>query len=266
MVYDNLVCPTEAQDRLILALDVATRKEADVLIEAVEEQISFFKMGWQFLLADSGFQLIHDLIAADKRVFLDLKMDDIGNTVEQAVSQIAKWGVSFLTIHGNGATAAAAQVGRDKEPQPLLLSVTLLSHLDTGDLQDLGVIGPNTAYKTANEYVPVRAKKAIDAGCDGLIVSGPSIADVHKNHPSVPIVSPGIRLLNTSADDHKRLSTPYSAIADGATYLVVGRPIREAENPAEMTARFIEEIKGGMRASSHHPRSVSPSQLSAAQL
>lgn len=247
MIHD-LARPREAKDRLILALDVATRQEADTLIEAVAGHVSFFKLGWQFLLADKGFSLVSELIADGNRVFLDLKMDDIGNTVEQAVSQIAEWGVSFLTIHGNGATARAAQVGRGQRTQPWLLSVTLLSHLDTDDLHDLGIIGPDTECKTANDYVLVRAKKAIDADCDGLIVSGPSIASVRRQHPTIPIVSPGIRLPQTGADDHKRPATPMTAIADGATYLVVGRPIREAGNPAEMTARMVEEIGRGMAA------------------
>lgn len=244
MAWD-FICPPKAKDRLIVALDVATRDEAQNLVSQIGTEVSFFKVGYQLFVAE-GMALVRDLMDAGHRVFLDLKMDDVEATVTLAVREIAQQGATFLTIHGNGATARAARAGIGDKDYPKILSVTLLSSLDAADLRDLGILGPGKRFGTLDDYVDWRAEQAVASQCDGLIVSGPSIARIRGTYPNIPIISPGIRLLHTNTDDHKRSTTPYDAIRHGATYLVVGRPIRDAANPAAVTRQIIADIDRGL--------------------
>ena len=244
MAWD-FVCPPEARERVIVALDVATKQEAHDLVSQVGTEVSFFKVGYQLFVAE-GMALVRDLMDAGNRVFLDLKMDDVEATVTLAVREIAQQGATFLTIHGNGATARAAHAGRGDATHPKILSVTLLSSLDAADLRDLGILGPGKRFATLDDYVDWRAEQAVAAQCDGLIVSGQSITRIRETYPDIPIISPGIRLLHANTDDHKRATTPYEAIRNGATYLVVGRPIRDAGNPLAVTRQIIADIERGL--------------------
>ena len=241
--------PAEAKDRIIMALDVASADSALQLVDELEGHISFFKVGYQLFVAE-GMPFVRELIERDKRVFLDLKMDDVGETITLAVEEIAKHKVSLLTVHGNGATARAALKGRGSSPWPKILSLTLLTSLDTTDLRDLGLLGTHSQCKTLDEYVDWRAAQAILAECDGLIAAGGNVARLRSKYPDNLIITPGVRPKGSPTDDHKRSITPYRAIAAGADYLVVGRPIRDAPlgERAKAAQRITEEIHEGLAA------------------
>ena len=238
-----------AKNRIIVALDVGDRDTALQLVDELEGHISFFKVGYQLFVAE-GMPFVDELVEREKRVFLDLKMDDVGATITLAVEAIAKHDVYFLTVHGNGATAKAALRGRSQSARalPRILSLTLLTSLDSTDLRDLGVIGEHAKCKSLNEYVDWRAEQAIDAGCDGLIAAGENVERLRSKHPDTLIVTPGVRLQDGSPDDHKRPTTPRQAIAHGADYLVVGRPVRDVA-PGErlnLVERITREIDLGI--------------------
>ncbi len=218
-----------AGDRIIMALDVESRGAALRLVDELDEDISFFKVGYQLFVAE-GMSFVDELVARKKRIFLDLKMDDVGATITLAVEAIAKHEVHLLTVHGGAATARAALQGRGRANRklPHILSLTLLTSLDSTDLEDLGVIGEHARCKSLDEYVDWRARQAIDAGCDGLITAGGNVERLRAKHPNTLIVTPGIRLGGDDSDDHKRPATPRRTIAHGADYLVIGRPIRDA--------------------------------------
>jgi orotidine-5'-phosphate decarboxylase len=250
----DLQNPTDPRDRLIVALDVAKRDEAKKVVEGLKESVSFFKVGYQLFFAE-GMSFVRELVDEGKRVFLDLKMDDIGETITLAVREVAKNEVKFLTVFGNGATVQAAKSGRGDAPHPKILQITALTSIDEKDLRELGFIGPDRPLKTIDDYVNWRAKKSMDVQCDGLIAAGPSVAALHAQYPQAIIVTPGVRPAGTGTDDHKRPTTPRGAIAAGATYLVVGRPIRDAKDPLQVADQIIEEIRQGLADRQH--RSVS---------
>jgi orotidine-5'-phosphate decarboxylase len=233
----------QAKDRLIVALDVKTAEEADVLVEELDGLVSFFKVGYQLFVAE-GMNYVRGLIAQGKRVFLDLKMDDVDETIRSAVSVIAPTGVQFLTIHGSGKTVRAASEGRGEYDLPQLLSITVLTSLDENTLRDLLIVKEGARFPSLESYVLWRAGEAIQAGCDGLIAAGSSVTALRKQFGSGPIiVTPGIRAGHESRDDHKRAATPKDAIAAGADYLVVGRPIRNAPNRRQAAKTIIDEIE-----------------------
>lgn len=244
----------EAQDRIIMALDVATREKALDLVDELEGQVSFFKVGYQLFVAE-GMAVVRELQERGKKVFLDLKMDDVGATIALAVKEIARHQVSLLTLHGNAATVRAALQGRGPSPWPKILSLTLLTSLDTTDVQDLGLLGAHAKCKTLGEYVDWRAAQAVVAGCDGLIAAGENVARLRSQHPDTLIVTPGVRLQGSAVDDHKRSTTPCQAIVAGSDYLVVGRPIRDAEKGqrAPMAQRIAEEIQRGLEDRRRQP-------------
>ena len=238
----------EPRDRLIVALDLPTLGQARQLMDELEGIVSFFKVNYQLVLGE-GFAFVHHLSEEGKRIFLDLKIDDIDETVIQGVRQTQRAQVKFYTIHGNGATAHAAIEGRGNEDFPKILSLTLLSSLDQQDLYDLHIIGQRARFDSLDEYVLWRAEQAIEAGCDGLIASGSSIAQIRQRFGDEPIiVSPAIRPDGTPRDDHKRLMTPRDAIIAGADYLVIGRPIRNAASPSQMARSIVGEIEQGLTA------------------
>ena len=232
-----------AADRLIVALDVDTRAEALAIVDMLDGLVSFFKIGWRLFIRE-GFSLAKDLIGQDKRVFLDLKMDDIEETITTALANFPAEGIALLTLQGGAATARAAQRGRGNRPYPKLLNVTLLSSLDTHDLQE----NFNTKTFDADQYVLWKAQQALAAGIDGLIASGHSVKIIRENIPGdYLIVTPGIRPSGASKNDHKRILTPYDAIVAGSDYLVVGRPIRTAVDPRGVAENMITDIENGLR-------------------
>ena len=242
--------PSEsAKDRIIMALDVENRGAALQLADELGDHISFFKIGYQLFVSE-GMSFVDELVERKKRIFLDLKMDDVGATITSAVEAIAKHNVHFLTVNGSGATARAALKGRSRSNVglPHVLSLTLLTSLDSTDLRDLGVIGEHARCKSLDEYVDWRAQQAIDARCDGLVAAGENVERLRSKHPDTLIVTPGIRLQNGDSDDHKRPATPREAISHGADYLVIGRPVRDAESGKrlEVVERVAKEIDLGL--------------------
>jgi orotidine-5'-phosphate decarboxylase len=235
----------EAKDRLIVALDVPARREALALVDALDGLVSFFKIGYQLFTA-AGPELVRELSEKrEKRVFLDLKMDDVPETIRSAVRSMSELGVHFATIQGGAATARAAHEGRGDRPRPLILAVPLLSSLSEQDLREILHLDPTTERlpeALLDSYVRKRARACLDAGADGLIAAGASIGVLRSLHPDAWIVSPGIRPAGSGSDDHKRSVTPGDAIALGADYLVVGRPVRQAAHPEQVVAAIIAEI------------------------
>jgi len=240
-LMENVRNAIPTQERLIVALDVPSVEEAEAVVARLGSSVLFYKIGLQLQFA-GGLPLADKLIARGKKVFLDSKILDIDQTVIGAVANVANMGVSFLTVHGNGATIRAAVEGR-KHHDLKLLSVTVLTSLDAFDMQDLGL------SCTVPELVMHRARKALEAGCDGVIASGQeaqAIREMAGN--SLLIVTPGIRSEGISKDDQKRTSTPLEAIAAGADYLVVGRQILTSPNPGAEAERILREIQTGLDA------------------
>lgn len=241
--------PAFPQDRLIVALDVRTKAEAMGLVGDLEGLVSFFKVGYQLFLAE-GMDFVRELGRQGKRVFLDLKMDDVEETIALAVEIIAGANARFLTIHGTGATAKAAHEGRGSNEYPKILSVTLLTSLDQQDLVDLGILGSlkrEGRFRSLEDYVLWRAEQAMAASCDGLIAAGSSVAALREKFGKGPIiVCPGIRQQGGATDDHKRSATPRDAMAAGADYVVVGRPIRNASDRRGRAELIIEDIERGI--------------------
>jgi len=238
-----------AEDRLIVALDFPNAKDALELVHKLEGAVSFFKVGLELFVA-TGLAVVQELKSRGLNVFLDVKMDDVEETIERAVRQAAGLKVQFLTIHGNGATADAAVRGRGDSALKIF-QITVLTSLDEQDLRDLGVVGPKgrAKFQSLQDYVEWRATQSLAHHCDGLITSGQNVGRLRElfvdKHPI--LVCPGIRPSGTTDDDHKRPSTPYNAIMNGADYLVVGRPIRNAVSPRDSAQRIIDEIARAQR-------------------
>jgi orotidine-5'-phosphate decarboxylase len=236
------------RDRLIVALDVPTHARALELVDQLDN-VFFFKIGLELFFAgdvlgpDGFLQRLQDRRAGGGEVFVDLKTGgDIGNTIASMIGQLQRLNVKFLTfletvprtIMLNSVKAVRAARGSAQYPQVLM--VPCLSTMDEEDLRASGI------NMDVNEYIVQRAKVMIDAGCDGLIVSGQAIRLCRDALPSVVIASPGIRPAWASPNDHKRLTTPREAITLGANYLVVGRPITKASDPRDAAQRIIDEI------------------------
>jgi orotidine-5'-phosphate decarboxylase len=226
------------RDRLIVALDVPTPDEALRLVDQLDN-VSIFKVGWQLYITGHVATLLQRLMA--KRVFIDLKVPgDIGNTIGSVVEMCVQSHVMFLTLSESMplATIRAARTARGQSYDPKLLTVPLLSSLDEEDLREM-----LDGEVNRDEFILRRARLAIGAGCDGLIASGDAIKLCRDAFGSdVVIVSPGIRPAGYGTDDHKRHTTPTQAIALGADYLVVGRPILNDQSPRDAAQRIIDEI------------------------
>ena len=231
-----------AEDRLIAALDVPTATQARELVVRLGDSVRFYKIGLELLMAPGFFDLLDWLKGENKKVFVDLKFFDIPETVARAVRNLADRGADFCTIHGNQSimeAAAKAKAGGLK-----VLAVTALTSLDQGDLNDLG-FACNVA-----ELVLSRARRALAAGCDGVVSSGLEVEKLRAEAPRELIcVTPGIRPVENRVDaDQKRIMSPAAAIAAGADYLVVGRPIRDAADPRAMAAAIQSEIAAAVQA------------------
>ncbi len=224
------------RDKLIVALDLPGYDDARQLVDTLDGTVNFYKIGLELLFA-GGLDLVSELKNEGKRVFLDMKFLDIGNTVERAVATAANLGVDFLTIHGHDSkTLKAAARGRAGAPLKLL-AVTVLTSLDDADLREQGIAA------SPAELVLRRARLAADSGVDGVIASGLEAADVRRAAPpGFLIVTPGIRLPGSESGDQTRITTPEAAIRAGADHLVVGRPINAAADPLSAARAFADQI------------------------
>lgn len=221
--------------RLIVALDVAGVDEARRLIDRIGDAATFYKIGYRLAFA-GGLALAEELVRSGRQVFLDLKLHDIGNTVEEGVASVAGLGATFLTVHAYPQTMRAALRGRGGSPLKIL-AVTVLTSYDDADLTEAG-------YElTAADLVARRAAQARDIGIDGLVCSAAEAESVRALvGPDRLIVTPGIRPAGAEAGDQKRVVTPADAIRRGADYLVVGRPITGAADPMAAASAVVEEI------------------------
>ena len=222
------------RDRLIVALDLPSVEAAEAMIGKLGDAVTFYKIGYQLAYA-GGLPLVQKLAGAGKKVFLDLKMHDIGNTIARGVENVAKMGATFLTVHAYPQTMKAAVEARG--PNLKILAVTVLTSYDDGDLHAAG-------YRlNVSDLVEARAQQAQVLGVDGIVCSAEEAAHLHKivGH-QMCLITPGIRPAGAATGDQKRIMTPGRAIAAGADYLVVGRPILEAADPKAAAEAIQAEI------------------------
>jgi len=224
-----------AADRIIIALDVETAAEARVLIASLGDAAGFYKVGLEMFTA-AGMDFVRELKAQGCRVFVDLKLYDIGETVKRAVAQVAKSGADFLTVHGSRAVMAAAVAGRGDSPLKLL-AVTVLTSFDESDLRQMGYSCDLTTL------VELRVRNAMDAGIDGVVCSPLEVARVRAiAGPRATLVTPGVRSAGAFAGDQKRVATPADAITNGADYLVIGRQVTRSNDPRGEFLKICGEI------------------------
>lgn len=224
-----------ARDSLIVALDFANVREAESMVERLGEGVSFYKVGME-LAYGGGLPFAQDLIKQGKKVFLDLKLHDIPNTVTRACANVARLGADFLTIHAYPQTMAAAVAGISGSPLRLL-GVTVMTSYDDADLAEAGY-----AFGV-KDLVARRAEQARLAGVHGLILSAEEVGVMRARvGRDMVLVTPGIRPAGTEAGDQKRAATPAAARGAGADYLVVGRPITQAKDPRAAAAAIVAEI------------------------
>src|SRR5438309_667770 len=224
-----------ARDRLMVALDLPGIAQAEAMIARLGDSVTFYKIGYQLAYA-GGLPLARQLVDAGKKVFLDLKLHDIGNTVARGVESLARLGATFLTVHAYPQTMKAAVEGRGSSGLKIL-AVTVLTSYDDGDLHAAG-------YRLAvTDLVEARAQQAQVLGVDGLVCSPEEAAVLRKlvGH-QMNLVTPGIRPSGAATGDQKRIMTPARAIALGADYLVVGRPVMEAADPKAAADAIQAEI------------------------
>ena len=214
----------ESKDRLIFAMDVPDCAQARELATELGDAVTFYKIGLELMMSGGYFELLDWLLARDKKVFCDLKFFDIPATVGSAIRQLKDRGASFVTVHGNQSIMEAA--AKNKGDSLKVLGVTVLTSLDRGDLDDLGFACD------VEDLVISRARRALEAGCDGVISSGLEVPKLREHvDPKLLVVTPGIRPVDNKPEgDQKRVVTVETAFANGADYIVVGRPIRDAPN------------------------------------
>jgi len=231
-----------ARERLIFALDVADLDQARRLVIKLGDSVEFYKLGLEFFLSGNYFELVDELKNQGKKIFADLKLFDIPATVASAVRQLARRELDFCTVHGNDRMLrAAAEAKGDMQ----VLAVTALTSLDQGDLDDLGF------QCDARSLVLSRARRALEVGCDGVVSSGLEVPALRESIDHALItVCPGIRpVLNDelpAQHDQQRVVTPAGAISSGADYLVVGRPIRDAEDPRAAAESIQQQIASAL--------------------
>ena len=237
----------QARERLILALDVPHDRgnpdrfiepvDATNLVNELDELISVVKIGWPLYMA-GGNEVVQEMVKRKKKVFLDLKFGDIGEAVKRVVQVAAGQGVSFLTVNTGFSTVAQAVQARGNSSLKIL-TVTVLTSLDQSDLLDnMGTTQP------VDEIVLRKTERAIDVGCDGIIASGREAQMIRQRvKTDFLIITPGIRPAGVAHHDQKRVATPTDAIGSGADYLVVGRPITQADNPRQATVDILAEMQ-----------------------
>jgi orotidine-5'-phosphate decarboxylase len=231
----------DPRDRLILALDLPTVAAAEAMVEQLEESVTFYKVGYQLAFAKGGLDFAESLAQAGYRVFLDLKLHDIGNTVARGVENVARMGVNFLTVHAYPQTMHAAVDARG-DSGLRLLAVTVLTSYDDADLAAAG-------YDfTVPELVAERAGQARDIGIDGLVCSAEEAVNLRTVVGSdLVLVTPGIRPAGAGMGDQKRVKTPAAAITAGADFLVIGRPILDATDPKAAAETIVAEIAAAVK-------------------
>jgi len=229
----------DARERLIVALDVSSAAAAQKIVAAVGDSARYYKVGLQLYTAE-GPQIVRDLVSSGRQVFLDLKLHDIPNTVGAAVTEACKLAVSMLTVHASGGTnmlRAAVEAGRNANISPMILAVTVLTSLKDRDLEHAGVRG------TVSDQVSRLAALAIANGCHGVVASAHEAAALRNElGDDFLIVTPGVRPSGTDHGDQARVVTPAEAIAAGANYIVVGRPITGANDPAAEAREILAQI------------------------
>ena len=223
------------RERLIMALDVPSIQEAQALVEELGDSVIFYKVGMEIFMSGDYFGFIDWLKARDKKVFVDLKFFDIPATVGKAIKALSSKGVDLATIHGNDSIMeAAANAKGDLK----VLAVTALTSLDRGDLDDLGF------QCDIKQLVLSRAKRALKIGCDGIVSSGLEVSMIREHvGDKLLVITPGIRPVdNREEDDQKRVVSVEQAFQNGADYIVVGRPIRDAENRKAVADKIQQQI------------------------
>lgn len=227
----------QADDRLIVALDVPNALAGAELAESLGDSVSFYKIGLG-MLTGGGLALANELKEQGKRIFLDMKLFDIGNTVEAAVRGLAQFDLDFLTVHGDPHVVEAALRGRGNSAMKIL-GVTILTSLNRADLDNMMIVDGDVQDLTVE-----RARRTLSAGADGVIAS-PQEAALIRALPEAAgrlIVTPGVRPEGAAAGDQKRVATPAAALSAGADHIVVGRPIHAAPSPSAAVAQILREI------------------------
>jgi orotidine-5'-phosphate decarboxylase len=229
----------DPRDRLIVALDVPSVETAEAFVTRLGNAVSFYKIGYQLAFA-GGLDYAPKLVQSGKRVFLDLKLHDIANTVAGGVKSVARLGASFLTVHAFPQVMHAAVEARESGLR--ILGVTVLTSLNDADLAKAGYAA------TVRELALLRAEQACDIGVDGLVCSPEEVSTLRDAVGNkLVLVCPGIRPAGAAAGDQKRVATPAAAISAGADYLVVGRPVIAASDPKAAAEAIIAEIAGATR-------------------
>ncbi|HVO61745.1 MAG TPA: orotidine-5'-phosphate decarboxylase [Terriglobales bacterium] len=229
----------DPRDRLIVALDVSSAAAAEKIVADVGESARIYKVGKQLFTAE-GPQVVRDLVAAGRKVFLDLKLHDIPNTVASAIAEAAKLKVTMLTVHASGGgkmLRAAVDAASKVDVPPMILAVTVLTSMEDSDLPGIGVRG------SVLDQTLRLATLAITNGCDGIVTSAHEVRELRSElGDDFAIVTPGVRPDRSARGDQARVVTPAEAIAAGATHIVVGRPITEAPDPAAAAKAIIQQI------------------------
>lgn len=224
---------------LIVALDVPTLAEMEKTLNRLPDSIEWYKVGLEIFCAE-GPAILAPLKKRNKKIFLDLKLHDIPRTVAHAVTTAASHGVDLMTVHAIGGRAmleAAAEAAAKCPNPPKLVAVTTLTSLSQDDFSDLGI------KRSVSEQALALGELAISSGIDGLVTSAHEAGALRKKFPDALLVTPGIRMPDGDVGDQKRVATPSFAVQQGATHLVVGRPILQAEDPAGATAAIFADIK-----------------------
>ncbi|HEU0119186.1 MAG TPA: orotidine-5'-phosphate decarboxylase [Bryobacteraceae bacterium] len=220
---------------IIIALDCETAAEARRIVDATAETVDYYKVGLE-LYAVSGMEVVNELLGRGKKVFLDLKLHDIGETVKRATAAIAKSGVSLLTVHAEPQVMRAAVAGRGSSDLRIL-AVTVLTSLDQMDVQEMGYTC------TMRELFDLRVRSAVRAGVDGLVCSPLEVGEVRRTvGPEKLLVTPGVRSAGAAKGDQKRVATPAEAMADGASHLVIGRQVTRAADPNQAVREILAEL------------------------